>query len=78
MLLQVLSPLMHANTRAKVIVCGSTYMDKLTELIDEANIPSEIGGQDASGGLNSTEETALREHVLSILRDNSIAQDPVV
>jgi hypothetical protein len=53
-------------------------MDKLTELIDEANIPSEIGGQDASGGLNSTEETALREHVLSILRDNSIAQDPVV
>jgi hypothetical protein len=69
---------MHANTRAKVIVCGSTYMDKLTELIDEANIPSEIGGQDASGGLNSTEETALREHVLYILRDNSIAQDPVV
>jgi hypothetical protein len=69
---------MHANTRAKVIVCGSTYMDKLTELIDEANIPSEIGGHDASGGLNSAEETALRDHVLAVLKDNNITQDTVV
>ncbi|CAN0369487.1 unnamed protein product, partial [Phaeothamnion confervicola] len=60
---KVLSPLMHPNTRAKVTVCGSRYLDQLKELVDSEKIPAAIGGNDATPYDHSREEIVLREHV---------------
>mmetsp|Transcript_3110 Transcript_3110/g.4769 ORF Transcript_3110/g.4769 Transcript_3110/m.4769 type:complete len:271 (-) Transcript_3110:68-880(-) len=78
MVWKVLSPLMHANTKAKVTVCGGEYMDKLKELIDEENIPLEIGGKDESGGLKSPQEVALKRHVDCVLQASNLTQPPTV
>lgn len=78
MVWKVLSPLMHANTRAKLTVCGASYMDKLEELIDINNIPVDIGGKSTTPPLQSEEELALREHVQSVLKEKGLSQAPVV
>ena len=65
---------MHANTRAKVTVCGASYMDKLEELIDVNDIPVEMGGKDQMGGLESQQEQALKEHVYAVLKEKDLQQ----
>lgn len=37
---QVVSPFVHANTKAKVVVCGGSYLSQLSELIDLDSVPT--------------------------------------
>lgn len=78
MIWKLMSPLMHANTRAKVTVCGGTFMDKLEELIDLDQIPAEIGGKCPTPILESPEEIALRNHTLKVLEANGMSMQPLV
>lgn len=36
---QVVSPFVHRNTRAKIVVCRSTFLPSLGELVDVSNVP---------------------------------------
>ncbi|CAM9583946.1 unnamed protein product [Discosporangium mesarthrocarpum] len=69
---KVVSPLLHANTRAKVIVCGSGFIDTLRELVDDDKIPKDIGGSDPTPHLESPEEMQLRAHILKTLKENNM------
>lgn len=78
MIWKILCPLIHPNTRAKVIVCGADYMDKLLQMVATEDLPVAIGGKDETGGPNSREETLLREHVHAVLAKNGVKQPPIV
>lgn len=68
----MLSPLLHANTRAKVSVAGSGFMGKLTDIIKAENIPVDIGGTDPTAFYDSEQEVALKEHVETVLREKNV------
>lgn len=38
--LQFVTPFVHANTRAKVVVCGANFLDKMAEHIDLDQVPT--------------------------------------
>eukprot|EP00752_Nemacystus_decipiens_P005681 g5141.t1 len=71
------TPFVHANTRAKVVVCGGNFLDKLSELIDLDSIPTAVGGQDPTPPLRSPQEMAMREHVVKVLKEKGVEMKPI-
>lgn len=71
------SPWVHPNTRAKVVVCGSTFLPQLEELVELTSVPEEIGGQDPTEALRSPQEIRMREHVMNVLEEHGMEMRPV-
>eukprot|EP00640_Fibrocapsa_japonica_P004030 CAMPEP_0113936166 /NCGR_PEP_ID=MMETSP1339-20121228/3134_1 /TAXON_ID=94617 /ORGANISM="Fibrocapsa japonica" /LENGTH=220 /DNA_ID=CAMNT_0000938535 /DNA_START=94 /DNA_END=756 /DNA_ORIENTATION=- /assembly_acc=CAM_ASM_000762 len=57
----IVSPIMHAKTRAKVVVKGSDYKEALLEHIAPEDLPEYWGGTDTEALGESPAEVALRE-----------------
>eukprot|EP00903_Cladosiphon_okamuranus_P009988 g9474.t1 len=71
------TPFVHANTRAKVVVCGGNFLEKMSELVDLDVVPTEIGGEDPTPPLQSPEEVLMREHVVKVLKEKGVEMKPI-
>lgn len=72
------SPFVHANTRAKVVVCGSNFLSTLGELVDLDNVPTAVGGNDPTPVLKSPQEVEMRNHVMKILMEKGQEMKPII
>ncbi|CAN0183935.1 unnamed protein product [Ectocarpus sp. 12 AP-2014] len=71
------TPFVHPNTRAKVVVCGGNFLEKMGELIDLENVPQDVGGQDPTPPLQGPQELQMQEHVVKVLKEKGMEMKPI-
>eukprot|EP00916_Digyalum_oweni_P004212 GHVL01007431.1.p1 GENE.GHVL01007431.1~~GHVL01007431.1.p1 ORF type:complete len:362 (-),score=89.82 GHVL01007431.1:7-1092(-) len=66
----MISPFIDPNTRDKVEILGSNYINVLTKYIDKSCIPPELGGTDTYHLGDSPEEQLLKKYIENALNEN--------
>eukprot|EP01084_Bolivina_argentea_P244389 409405_1 len=72
----VMSPLMHANTRAKVHMSGKKNINELAKYVDLDMIPAIVGGNSQVPVYESEEEIVLKNHIDAVLKKHNVEMNP--
>jgi len=62
----IVKPFLHANTRKKVTILGSSFHDELLEHVAAEHLPPDFGGTDTCEFGTSPEELELLNHIKAV------------